>query len=65
MDDDAFTIREFCRRNKISESFYHKLRPLGLGPRTMEILRARRITRQAEEDWRAEREAASKVKEPV
>jgi len=29
----VFTIAEFCRAHRISQSMYFKLRALGLGPR--------------------------------
>jgi hypothetical protein len=58
-DKDAYSIQEFCRRHAISESFYHKLRNLGLGPKTMAAGKRRLITREAARQWRRERERAA------
>lgn len=56
VEPQAFSIAEFCARNKISETLYHKLKSQGRGPRTMELGRAIRITAQAERDWQNARE---------
>ena len=38
MDEaDAYTIPEFCVRNKICRAYYYKLRPLGLAPDEMRV----------------------------
>jgi hypothetical protein len=60
-EGDAYTIPEFCATNRISESMYHKLKSLGLGPREMDVGRRRIITPEANAQWQAarEREAAS------
>jgi hypothetical protein len=55
---DAYSIAAFCRRHNISESFYHKLRNQGLGPRTMRVGSRVLITRQAAREWRRARERA-------
>jgi hypothetical protein len=48
----AFTIPEFCFRNKISRPTYHRLRAEGRGPVEMRFgLNAIRITAEAERDW--------------
>ncbi len=49
----AFTIKQFCARNGLSESAYHRLRRKGRGPQT--IARGSMgvaITREAEGLWR-------------
>jgi len=51
-DADCYTIPEFCRRNRISESFYHKLRNQGLGPRTIRLGARVLITREDARQWR-------------
>jgi hypothetical protein len=53
---DAYTIPEFCAANRISESMYHKLKSLGLGPREMDVGRRRIITPEANAEWQAARE---------
>jgi hypothetical protein len=57
--DGAFSIRAFCQRHSISESFFHKLRSLGLGPAIMRVGARTLISREAAKRWRAEREAAA------
>ena len=51
-DLDAFSIREFCERHGISQSFYHKLRNQGLGPRTLRLGSRVLITREDARRWR-------------
>ena len=52
----AFSIPEFCFRNGISNSSYHKFRAQGRGPREMRLGRVIRISIEAEADWRRSRE---------
>jgi hypothetical protein len=52
----AYTIPEFCEAHRISESFYFKIRALGLGPRESRTLEKVTITNEAAADWRASRE---------
>jgi predicted DNA-binding transcriptional regulator AlpA len=55
------TIPEFCRRNSISRAFYYELRKQSLTPREVRDLgRVVRITIEAENEWRAARELASR-----
>ena len=56
---DAYSIKEFCRRHGISESFYFKLKKQGLGPREMEAGTRKLISKEAAADWRSKREAAA------
>ena len=49
---DAHSIPEFCQRHGISESFFHKLRSQGLGPRTMRIGTRVLISKEAARAWR-------------
>jgi hypothetical protein len=48
----AFTIPEFCVAHRISESFYYKIRLLGLGPRERRIEDKVIITGEAAAEWR-------------
>ena len=57
--DGAYSIRAFCQRHSISESFFHKLRSLGLGPAIMKVGGRTLISRESAKRWRAEREAAA------
>jgi hypothetical protein len=52
----AYTISEFCEAHRISESFYYKIRALGLGPRESRTLDKVTITNEAAAEWRASRE---------
>src|SRR5271169_6187819 len=56
IEADAFTIGEFCKRNRISPPTYFKLRQAGLGPPEMRIGTVVRISREAAAAWRAARE---------
>jgi hypothetical protein len=55
----AYTISTFCVAHDLSESFYHKLKVDGLGPREMRIGARVLISHEAAAAWRAEREAAT------
>jgi hypothetical protein len=59
VDCEVLTIAQFCQRNGISLTLFHKLKAQGRGPRVMRLGRAHRITLAAEKDWRAEREQPS------
>ena len=54
----AYTISEFCRAHRISQSKYYALKNLGLGPVEMQVGRRRLISCEAAEAWRRAREAA-------
>jgi hypothetical protein len=58
-DRDAYSIPEWCRRNGFSPSFFFKLQKKGLGPRVMRVGRRTLVSREANDEWRREREAAS------
>jgi hypothetical protein len=58
-DADAFSVCEFCRRNRISVQLFYKLKPLGLMPKTFRLGARVLISREAAAAWRREREAAS------
>ena len=58
---DADTIKSFCQSEKISESFYFKLRAMGLGPKEMRFLSLVRISPQAKVEWRRRMEASTAV----
>ena len=55
----AFTIAEFCRAHRISQSMYFKMRNLGLGPREMAVGSRRLISQEAAAEWRKAREATA------
>jgi hypothetical protein len=48
---DDYTIPEFCRKRRITESFYHKIQSLGLGPKVRRTGGRVTITTQADEAW--------------
>jgi hypothetical protein len=56
-DPDAFSIRQFCDRHNISESFFFKLQARGEGPATIAVGKRRLITREAARAWRKRRAA--------
>lgn len=53
---EAYTIPEFCKAHRLSESMYYKLRNAGLGPREMRAMRKVTISVEAAQDWRRARE---------
>ena len=56
------TIAEFCRRNSLSRAHYYELKKRGLTPREVRDLgRIPFITVEAEDAWRAARNAAAEV----
>lgn len=48
----AYNVREFCIAHRISESFYYKIRKLGLGPREHRTLDKVTITYESAREWR-------------
>jgi hypothetical protein len=56
MQRQAKTIREFCENNRLSKPKYFDLRRKKKGPREMRDGNWVRISPEAEDDWRAERE---------
>jgi hypothetical protein len=56
----ADTIREFCRRWRLSLGMYYKMRRAGLGPREMRCGAKVLITRPAQAEWAATRETLEK-----
>jgi hypothetical protein len=64
MDDvDAFSVSEFCRRNRISVQLFYKLKPKGLMPPTFRLGARVLISREAAAAWRREREQAAQAAE--
>ena len=59
VDQAAFTIAEFCKAHRISQSMYFKLRNLGLGPREMAVGSRKLISQESAAEWRKAREAAA------
>ena len=49
---DAYSIATFCKKHAISESFFHKLKNLGLAPATMRVGTRVLISREAARAWR-------------
>jgi hypothetical protein len=56
MGAGVFSIREFCKRNRLSRTKYYDLKKKGLGPREMHYGNRIRITAEAERDWRVKME---------
>jgi hypothetical protein len=54
------TVDEFCRDNRISRSFYYKMRRLGIGPNEMRYGTIVRITHAAEAAWQQRGEQRAK-----
>jgi hypothetical protein len=58
-DADAFSIGEFCRRNRISIQLFYKLKKVGMMPATFRLGARVLISKEAAAAWRREREAAA------
>jgi hypothetical protein len=57
LEQDAFSIPEFCVAHRISTSFYFKLKQQGLGPAEMQVGARRIISKESAAAWRAARTA--------
>ncbi|MCK1671184.1 hypothetical protein [Bradyrhizobium sp. 150] len=55
-DADAYSVDEFCTRNRISSQLFYKLKPKGLMPATFNVGRRVLISREAAAAWRRARE---------
>jgi hypothetical protein len=51
------TVKEWCRRRRVSVASYYAWAAEGKAPRSYKAGRIRRITPEADRDWLAEREA--------
>jgi predicted DNA-binding transcriptional regulator AlpA len=60
MEKDAYNINEFCQRHGLSRSAFYNAINVGEGPRLMRVGSRVMISREAAEEWRREREEASK-----
>jgi hypothetical protein len=61
--DQSDTIEEFCLSEKISRAFFYILEEQNRAPDTMDLANgARRITPEAKQRWRREREAETAAK---
>jgi hypothetical protein len=58
-DADAFSVREFCRRNRISVQLFYKNR--SQMPRTFNVGTRVLISKEAAAAWRRERERAAQA----
>jgi hypothetical protein len=55
----AFTVAEFCRAHRMSETHYYELKKNGQGPDEMEVGRRRIVSIEAAARWRKARETAA------
>ncbi|HWX63079.1 hypothetical protein [Bradyrhizobium sp.] len=58
-DADAYSVREFCARHRISLQMFYKLKPLGLMPVTFNVGTRVLISKGAAAAWRRARENAA------
>jgi hypothetical protein len=58
-DADSFSVKEFCRRNRISVQLFYKLRKEM--PATYRVGSRVLISKEAAADWRRKREAAERT----
>jgi hypothetical protein len=68
-DQDAYTITEFCARNRVGRSALYKMWQDGTGPRRFQIGTGRSskvlISAEAGADWRRDREKPVNPKKPA
>ena len=57
MQQSAFTISEWCDRNRISRSLFYILDRRGEAPQTFRVGKRRLVSPEADLDWRRELEA--------
>lgn len=55
----AYTVLEFCRAHRLSESLYYKLRKAGHGPRETKLNSKVTISVEDAATWRKERASAA------
>jgi hypothetical protein len=60
-DADAYTVAEFCRRNRISVSFYYKLKDQGRAPDEMRFGTKVLIGKEAAVRWRQQQAEITKA----
>ena len=56
----SFSIDEWCKAHSFSRAYFYLLTKRGEGPRTFKVGRCRRISEDANNEWVAAREAASR-----
>lgn len=61
----SYSVAEFCVAHRISESFFYKLRGLGLGPRETRVLGKVTITLEDAGAWRREQAANNDVADEI
>jgi len=57
MDQQDFTVDQWCRHRNYSRSYFYVLRKRGAAPRVHGKGKAQRISRKADAEWLAAREA--------
>ncbi len=57
IEQESWSIDQWCRRRNYSRSTYYKMRRAGMAPRTIEVLGCVRITKKQDADWEKAREA--------
>jgi hypothetical protein len=57
MDVDAYSVDEFCRRNRICRATFYNLIRAGRGPRLMKVGARTLITVESAADWRRRMES--------
>ena len=55
----CYTIATFCAAHHLSEAMFHKMREMGIGPRTMRVGRRVLISFESAAEWRAQREVTT------
>lgn len=57
--EDDFTIPEWCRLRRIGRTTFYEMMKDGTAPKTLKLKKCVRISRSADAEWRAQRQAAT------
>lgn len=64
-DLSSMTIDTFCARNEMGRTKFNELKSKGVGPAMMDVDGMQRISIEAEQRWRRQREEAAKAPDAI
>ncbi len=57
MDNQAYSVQQFCQLHDISRALFYKAVKEGWAPKTMRVGRRTLVSHEAAAEWRRQREA--------